>query len=343
MRLSLLFPVLALTSVPVFASGWTDLWASREQQAQHLLDSGHPAEAATLFSDPRRRAYAKMKAAQYASAARELAPYRDADSQYNRGNALARMGNLPAALTAYGAALKESPRDPDVIRNRALVADALRQQQRHNQTQQGHDSKSSSDKSAARSSADRSAETGSPGASAGSSGPSRDVSGGSSLPQNSNSPQAGQGTAARESPPQQGRKDRDQLGRPPNPAASEPAGSAASNSSQLPTQGRNTFDSNPRPSQQAADSRRPPAQGSRMSAGNPSDSVAGQPVSKRNSHRAAQEDTVTARTAAASKSPPESEQSIAMDQWLRQIPDDSAELLRRKFLIEHMMKQQEAR
>jgi Ca-activated chloride channel homolog len=28
-----------------------------------------------------------------------------------------------------------------------------------------------------------------------------------------------------------------------------------------------------------------------------------------------------------------------MDQWLRQIPDDPAGLLRRKFLIEHMMKQ----
>jgi Ca-activated chloride channel family protein len=37
---------------------------------------------------------------------------------------------------------------------------------------------------------------------------------------------------------------------------------------------------------------------------------------------------------------PRSEQAIALDQWLRGIPDDSGELLRRKFMIEHMMKQQ---
>jgi Ca-activated chloride channel family protein len=37
---------------------------------------------------------------------------------------------------------------------------------------------------------------------------------------------------------------------------------------------------------------------------------------------------------------PESEQALALDQWLRWIPDDPAGLLRRKFMIEHMLKQQ---
>ena len=39
---------------------------------------------------------------------------------------------------------------------------------------------------------------------------------------------------------------------------------------------------------------------------------------------------------------PPTEQTMALDQWLRWIPDDPGGLLRRKFLIEHMMKQQEA-
>jgi Ca-activated chloride channel family protein len=39
-------------------------------------------------------------------------------------------------------------------------------------------------------------------------------------------------------------------------------------------------------------------------------------------------------------SQPLSEQALALDQWLRSIPDDSGELLRRKFQIEHLMKQQ---
>jgi Ca-activated chloride channel homolog len=335
---AILLAVVALVSAPAFATGWRDLWVTREQRAQHLLDTGNPAAAAALFCDPRRRAYAKMKAGQYAAAARELAPYRDADSQYNRGNALARMGNLSAALTAYDAAIKEAPKDADVIHNRALVADALRQQQR-TQTQQGHDSKPSSDKSAGTSSANRSTGAGFPGTSAGRSRSSSDA-GGSSMPKTSNSPEAGQVAAAHESPPQQGREDRNQLGGHPN-VASGSISSAASNSSPPAMQGRNAFDGTPRPSE-AADSRRAPAQG-KPSTGKQSDSVAGKPVSERNSHSAGQADTSAVRTAAASKSPPESEQSIAMDQWLRQIPDDSAELLRRKFLIEHMMKQQERR
>ncbi len=41
------------------------------------------------------------------------------------------------------------------------------------------------------------------------------------------------------------------------------------------------------------------------------------------------------------KQKPESERQLALDQWLRQIPDSPAGLLQRKFLIEHMMKQQD--
>ena len=40
------------------------------------------------------------------------------------------------------------------------------------------------------------------------------------------------------------------------------------------------------------------------------------------------------------KQKPETERQLALDQWLRQIPDSPAGLLQRKFLIEHMVKQQ---
>jgi hypothetical protein len=45
--------------------------------------------------------------------------------------------------------------------------------------------------------------------------------------------------------------------------------------------------------------------------------------------------------AGASDGKKESEQQLALDQWLRWIPDDPAGLLRRKFMIEHMLKQQQ--
>jgi len=45
------------------------------------------------------------------------------------------------------------------------------------------------------------------------------------------------------------------------------------------------------------------------------------------------------KQAGAPRSALPSEQTLSTEQWLRQIPDDPAGLLRRKFLIEHMMKQ----
>jgi len=36
---------------------------------------------------------------------------------------------------------------------------------------------------------------------------------------------------------------------------------------------------------------------------------------------------------------PMSEQELALEQWLRQVPDDPAGLLRRKFMLEHLLRQ----
>src|SRR5215813_4131461 len=83
-------------------STWTDLWQTPDQQGQNLMSAGKPAEAAARFKDERHRAYAESEAGQYANAAKRLEPYKDADSQYNRGNALAREGDLRGALSAYG-------------------------------------------------------------------------------------------------------------------------------------------------------------------------------------------------------------------------------------------------
>ncbi len=38
---------------------------------------------------------------------------------------------------------------------------------------------------------------------------------------------------------------------------------------------------------------------------------------------------------------PQTEQQLALEQWLRQIPDDPGGLLRRKFMIEHLMQQKQ--
>jgi Ca-activated chloride channel homolog len=109
---------------------WSDLWRTPDQQGRALLDAGQPADAAARFHDPRWQAYADLAAARYRQAARLLAPYTDAGSEYNQGNALAESGQLQAALAAYDAALKLAPADRDIRHNRDLVERALRQEQR---------------------------------------------------------------------------------------------------------------------------------------------------------------------------------------------------------------------
>ncbi len=96
--------------------------------AQAALDAGDPATAAGLFRDPRRKAYAELKAGRYAQAAQGFAAFDDAAAQYDRGNALARAGDLQQALQAYDAALAKDPNDRDARHNRDLVAKALAQQ-----------------------------------------------------------------------------------------------------------------------------------------------------------------------------------------------------------------------
>lgn len=108
---------------------WSDLWRTPDQQGRALLAAGQPANAAARFHDPRWQAYADLRAARYPQAAKLLAPFTDADSEYNHGNALAESGQLQAALAAYDAALKLAPADADIRHNRDLVERALRQQQ----------------------------------------------------------------------------------------------------------------------------------------------------------------------------------------------------------------------
>jgi Ca-activated chloride channel family protein len=323
-----LVAVVALATPPAFAFNWTDLWVSPEQHAQDLLDSGHPAEAAALFADARRRAHAQVKAGQYAQAVQTLAPYHDANSQYNRGNAFARLGNLTAALAAYDEALEHAPKDADVIHNRDLVADASRQQQR-NQTSAGGGSKSSSDRSGGRDSPGHSADTS----------PSRGTPEGNSPTRSSNSP-AGHGESARKSAAE-AERDRGQAGGSSNGRTRESATSTGPNSPTEVAQKQNRIDADPRSATPKTADGGPENLHGEGSAARLSDLVAQQFGSERNPHSVDWQDMPPALKATAAPKPPSvSEQSIAMDQWLRSIPDDSAELLRRKFLIEHMMKQQ---
>jgi Ca-activated chloride channel family protein len=271
-------------------SAWSDLWRTPDQQGQALLDAGQPAQAADRFRDPRRRAYADLEAARYDAAAKQLAPFDDARSEYNRGNALARSGKLQAALAAYDAALKQAPADGDIRHNRDLVARALQQQRQSPQSSRngGH-------------------------------GQQRPQSG-AKKPGGSGSRQSGNGS-------QTGR------GGQPGPNGSQTSANRPDNGAQHATaNGSNTSREAPGQAQRDA------AQAAALARAQRERGATGNKARGKDAQRSG----MLAGGTQTPKQQPESERQLALDQWLRQIPDSAAGLLQRKFLIEHMMRQQDS-
>ncbi len=124
-----LLPLLLVLPRPAPALEFGDLWLRRDQQGHALLQAGRPADAALRFEDSQWQGVARYRAGDYAGAAESFARGHSADAHYNRGNALARAGELEAALDAYERALELQPTLQPAQLNKALVEELLRQQQ----------------------------------------------------------------------------------------------------------------------------------------------------------------------------------------------------------------------
>lgn len=119
-------PLLLLAAPqPSYALSFDDLWLRPDQQGQYLLKHKRPAEAAEHFENPQWQGVALYEAGNYAEAARRFAEGSDAYSHYNRGNALARTGELEAAIDAYEQALEAQPDLQPALKNKALVESLL--------------------------------------------------------------------------------------------------------------------------------------------------------------------------------------------------------------------------
>ena len=305
---------LGLTATPAqagaAATAWSDLWHTPDQQGQALLDAGDAAGAATRFQDPRRRAYAELQAGRYQDAAKLLEPLTDAQSEYNRGNALARAGQLQPALAAYDAALKQAPADKDIRHNRDLVERALKQQPPTPQSGRNGGQNGSKSRSSGKQQSGSGQQKGSGSQQSGAQGqksagaPNDSRAGGSGADRGGASPQqSGQGNG--------------------------------DNSREAPGQAQ-------RDAQEAAALARRQQQGKPGAAGQPPGATQ-QGIARSGAKDGGKEPNAQSLGSGMQtpRQKPESERQLALDQWLRQIPDSPAGLLQRKFLIEHMMKQQE--
>ncbi|QID16921.1 tetratricopeptide repeat protein [Nitrogeniibacter mangrovi] len=263
--------------------GFAALWHNADQRAARQLQDGDAAGAAARFSNPRWRAFAQLKAGDYTAAAKGFAAFDDAEAHYNRGNALARAGDLKGALAAYDAALAKDPKETDARHNRDLVAKALKQQPPPPPSKSGSTHRHTDGK------AGQNGNAGTP------------------------PPQAGTG--------QRGAHDT------PNPATAPPRQAhdqgAARAKSPPSTPGKDA------PAHDTADARTRAEADARHAVNAPQPPAAAQP-NDRGAH---------APAAAAPPRPP-SERQLALEQWLRRIPEDPGGLLRRKFMIEYLMKHQ---
>jgi Ca-activated chloride channel homolog len=297
---------LSETALAANASGaWSNLWRTPDQQGQALLDAGRPAQAAERFHDPRRRAYADLEAGGYGEAAKLLDPFTDAQSEYNRGNALAKSGQLQAALAVYDAALQQAPADKDIRHNRDLAERAL-QQQHQSARSSSRDGRQGGRAGASRGQQPRQSTAGQQGSSGSqqSGGTSQQPGGTSQQSRAGGSQSTGGNQVAASSGAQAGANQPDDSGQAQRDAALAAAHARAQ--------------------------RQGSATGNTAQGQGP----------EQNGKAPGAEDLLAGGTRTP-KQKPESERQMALDQWLRQIPDSPAGLLQRKFLIEHIMRQQD--
>ncbi len=245
-----------VTPPPAQALEWSAWWQRPDQRAYQLLQQDRAEDAAAGFQDPQWRGSAHFRARDFAAAARDFGQGATAIDHYNRGNALARAGQLDQALAAYDEALQLNPELEDAQFNRQLVEQLMQEQ--------SQDADSSDE-----------AQSGDPG-------------------EDGDPSESGESRQAGES---------------------SPSDAASGESSEPSEPGEAAEDGQAADGQAGEESDAQTAEADAAETGTP-------------------EDQSAAAQAATEQDARDQEAEIAVEQWLRRIPDDPGGLLRRKFLLE---------
>jgi Ca-activated chloride channel family protein len=141
--LSLIF-VITLQPELSYADLWQDIWQTKDQQGQQVFEQD-PEKAAELFEDPNWKASSYYRAGDYQQAAKNFSANtansnsQQAQSHFNRGNALAHSGELKQAIKAYEQALTMDSELADAEFNKELVEKLLQQQEQQDKDQNKQD------------------------------------------------------------------------------------------------------------------------------------------------------------------------------------------------------------
>ncbi|AHE68324.1 tetratricopeptide repeat protein [Legionella oakridgensis ATCC 33761 = DSM 21215] len=141
-RIGVLISLYSLVS-SIYAFGWNDIWLTKDQQAQTMMNQGQFTSAKDTFERHDWQAAAAYRAGDYERAAHLYQSLNSEEGFYNQGNALAHMGQYEQAIKAYDRVLTINPNHQDALYNRKLLQDLLKkdkQQQDHsNQDKQNQD------------------------------------------------------------------------------------------------------------------------------------------------------------------------------------------------------------
>ena len=126
-----------VVTYPEYAhAGW---WITPDQEAQLQFDRGDFDSAAKNFENKDWRAMAHYRADRFEDVVTEIGENNNAEAQYNKGNALARLGRLEEAIAAYHNTLSQVNDHQDALHNKTLL-EKLLQQQDQNEQEQGNQS-----------------------------------------------------------------------------------------------------------------------------------------------------------------------------------------------------------
>jgi Ca-activated chloride channel homolog len=332
---------------PAMASTWSDLWQRPDQQAANALAAGDYAKASELATDAERRGSAEYKRGNYASALDNFAESKGADADYNRGNALAKLGRYQDAIAAYDQSLKASPSE-DARANKAAVEALLKQQQpqqqqpqqQQQQTSNSRQEASQNNKSQTNGGAQNSSSTTSRGASAqdGKNGQAGASPGQGQQAESAKQPDGGAQSSA---PPHEHGQDKGADQQSAGSDSAKPTGSSGKSSDHQDSARSRTGQQDKAGNQFAEAAKKLAEQrpGGKVdddqpAGGTPGSAAQAQPTAIAKPHpQGGSEDGAQ---------PLDSEEQMAAEQWLRRIPDDPGGLLRRKFLYQYRQRGQQA-
>ena len=307
----LLLAGLSLPPRPAMASTWDDLWQRPDQQAAKALAAGDYAKAAALATDADRRGSAEYKRGDYKLALENFSHASGADADYNRGNALAKLGRYRDAIAAYDKSLKENPADEDAKANKVAVEALLKKQQKKQQ-RSGSQGKQSQKGQGQNSSSGQNASQGK----AGEQGSKQAKGASGQAKQAANANQAGKKQSGQN-------------------AASATASGRQQATAQQPTSGNQFAEAAKKLAQQHQGVTQTQAHAKQAANANSATPSGAKAADRMRAQANATPPQQPQEGAADSAQPLDREEQMAAQEWLRRIPDDPGGLLRRKFLYEY--------